>query len=430
MTTPDRGASVRPLLALVIPGIVVGSASALTLIAVSAVASRLEEILWTTVPNALGVSGDSAAWFVLMLTLTGLAVGLVVTFAPGHAGPDPATTGLAEPPMAPRVLPGLALALVLVLAGGVSLGPENPILAINISLAVALGLRAMPGLPAGAWSGFAFAGTIGAMFGTPLGAALLLSELPGERGRPLWDRLFGPLVAAGAGTMTVLLLRGESFALDVEPYTSPQPIDLLSGSLIAVAAAAMGMVAVYAFPVVHATFRRLGRPVVALLVGGLVLGVLGAVGGPISLFKGLEQMKELTQRAAEFTPAGLAMLGVIKLAALLIASGSGFRGGRIFPSVFAAVAFGLLFSALFPGVPKAVALAASLVGMLVAVTRSGWLAIFMAALMVGDPAVIPLLVIIVLPAWLVVTGRPEMIVAKREADPQDAAGASSAYSPL
>ena len=45
-------------------------------------------------------------------------------------------------------------------------------------------------------------------------------------------------------------------------------------------------------------------------------------------------------------------------------------------------------------------------------------------------AVIPLLVIIVLPAWLVVTGRPEMIVPKPVADRQDAAGASSAYSPL
>ena len=43
-------------------------------------------------------------------------------------------------------------------------------------------------------------------------------------------------------------------------------------------------------------------------------------------------------------------------------------------------------------------------------TRSGWLAIFMGGLMVGDPSLLPLLAVVVLPAWLVVTGRPEMVV--------------------
>jgi hypothetical protein len=78
--------------------------------------------------------------------------------------------------------------------------------------------------------------------------------------------------------------------------------------------------------------------------------------------------------------------------------------------VFAGVALGLFVYAVFPGVPEAIALGASLLGILVAVTRSGWLAIFMAALMIGDPVLLPELVVIVLPAWLVVTGRPEMVV--------------------
>jgi H+/Cl- antiporter ClcA len=141
-----------------------------------------------------------------------------------------------------------------------------------------------------------------------------------------------------------------------------------------------------------------------------VLGILGVLGGPISLFKGLDEMKELTETAADYAPAGLALLVVVKLSALIVASGSGFRGGRIFPSVFAAVAFGLFIHALIPQVPEAVALAASLVGVLVAVTRSGWLALFMGELMIGDPTILPVLAVVVLPAWLVVTGRPEMVV--------------------
>ena len=398
------------LLPLVIPGVVIGIASALILLGVSLVSNVIEDAVWSTLPATIGFSPDSPAWIVAVLTTAGLAVGLVVMFVPGHAGPDPATTELAAPPLPVRVLPGLTIALVITLASGVSLGPENPILAVNVGLAAALGLRLVPRIPVAAWSGLAISGTLGAMFGTPLGAALLLSESPDTSGRPLWDRLFGPLIAASAGALTMIALGGESFALTLDPYGSPAMLDVLTGSLIAVVAAIAGMAAVYAFPWIHAGFHRLGSPLVALVAGGFVLGLLGVVGGEISLFKGLEQMKELTATAADYAPAGLGLLVIVKLVALLVASGSGFRGGRIFPSVFAAVAFGLFVHALFPAIPEAVALAASIIGVLVAVTRSGWLSIFMAELMVGDPVILPVLAVAVLPAWLVVTGRPQLVV--------------------
>ena len=127
----------------------------------------------------------------LVLTLAGLVIGLVVAAVPGHAGPDPATTELAAPPLPMGTLPGLAVAMILMLASGVSLGPENPILAINIGLAAGFGLKLIPRSPP-SWRGLAFAGTIGAMFGTPVAAALLLSELPGNPRIRLWDRLFAP----------------------------------------------------------------------------------------------------------------------------------------------------------------------------------------------------------------------------------------------
>ena len=410
MAEAPRRSPASQLLPLVLPGIVVGVASALILIAVSELAKAIQDVIWDTLPANLGIASDSPGWILGVLTLTGLVVGLVVTFVPGHAGPDPATTELAAPPLPLAVLPGLAVALVITLASGVSLGPENPILAVNIGLAAAIGMRVVPRIPVPAWAGLALSGTLGAMFGTPLGAALLLTESPDASGRPLWDRLFGPLIAASAGALTMLLLGGESFALSIEPYGSPQLIDLVTGSLVAVAAALLGLAAIYAFPVVHAAFHRLGPPIVVLTVGGFVLGILGVIGGPISLFKGLDEMKELTATYADYAPAGLAALAVIKLIAVIVASGSGFRGGRIFPSVFAAVAFGLFVHAVVPQIPEEVALAASVVGVLVAVTRSGWLALFMGELMIGDPTILPVLAVVVLPAWLIVTGRPEMVV--------------------
>ncbi len=186
----------RQLLPLVIPAIVVGVVSAALLFGAERFAKVVEDVIWTTIPDALGVSSSGPAWIFLVLTLAGLVIGLVVAAVPGHAGPDPATIELAAPPLPLGTLPGLAIAMILMLASGVSLGPENPILAINIGLAAGLGLRLIPRVPLPVWSGLAFAGTIGAMFGTPVAAALLLSELPGNPRIRLWDRLFAPLVAA------------------------------------------------------------------------------------------------------------------------------------------------------------------------------------------------------------------------------------------
>jgi H+/Cl- antiporter ClcA len=80
----------------------------------------------------------------MMLTLTGLAVGLVIRYSAGHGGPDPATEPLIGAPVQISALPGLLVALVLGLAGGVSLGPEHPVMVLNIALAVALGGKLFP----------------------------------------------------------------------------------------------------------------------------------------------------------------------------------------------------------------------------------------------------------------------------------------------
>jgi hypothetical protein len=86
--------------------------------------------------------------------------------------------------------------------------------------------------------------------------------------------------------------------------------------------------------------------------------------------------------------------------------------------VFAGVAMGLGINALFPAIPQTLTVAASLLGILVAVTRSGWLALFMSAFLVGESTMIPVMCIAILPAWLVVTGRPEMIIKPASPDPR------------
>lgn len=403
-------APARRLLPLVAPALVVGIACALILLGVSLLAERLQDVLWGTLPDALGVGRFSSLWMIVMLTATGLAVGLVLRAVPGHGGPDPATTGLVDAPMRPSIVPGLLLVTALALAGGVSLGPENPITAANIALAFWLGRRAAPGAPAELWVALAAAGTIGALFGTPIAAALILSETLASQPGPgaFWDRLFAPLAAGTAGALTMSLIAEPSFDLSLPAYSGPHWGDLLAALLIASAGALLGMLAVYAFPVVHRAFRALRHPVLALTAGGLALGLLGALGGHLTLFKGLDEVKEIAGDPDGWSPGEFAVMAVVKMAALAVAATCGFRGGRIFPAVFAGAALGLCAHALVAAVPPALAVSCAVLGVLLAVTRQGWVSLFTAAVLVSDASVLPLLCAATLPAWLLVTGRAQM----------------------
>ncbi|MET8081160.1 ion channel protein [Streptomyces sp. NPDC005303] len=400
----------RVLLPLILPALVVGVGASLLLLGVSVAAEQLQHVLWRNLPDALGVGRYSVLWMLVMLTATGVAVGLVVWKSPGHAGPDPATLGLDAPVLPLAVLPGLLLATGLMLAGGPSLGPENPIIAVNVALAFWLGRRLLPRMPRGLWPALAESATIGALFGTPVAAALVISEaLAGRELRgALWDNVFGPLAAAAAGALTVTLLDHPSFDLHLPPFGHPGWGDLLAALVIASTAALLGMAAVLALPYVHGAFARLRHPMVALPVGGFVLGLLAAVGGRLTLFKGLDEIDELAADPAGWSAGQFATMTVVKLAALLVAASCGFRGGRIFPAVFVGVAFGLCAHALVDAVHPALGVAAGVLGMLLAVTRQAWVSLFTAAVLVASPAILALLCVASLPAWLLVTGRPQM----------------------
>lgn len=408
---PPFRVPVGDLVRLTVPAVVVGVGSAVTLLGLSRLAGVIESWVWDDLSAAVGLASDSAPWIVGVLTVTGLLVGLVVRYAPGHAGPDPATIDLVADPLPLRVLPGLALALVLMLAGGVSLGPENPVIGLNVGLAVALGMRFLPRVRAPIWLAMAVAGTVGALFGTPIAAALVFSELDaGDRRIPLWDRLFAPLVAATAGSLTVLQLEDLSLSVAVPAYTYGGLPDLGIAIAVAVAAALLGLVAVYVFVPAHRLFHHLGHPVLMLGAAGLVLGLLGALGGEVTLFKGLTQMQELPGLAATTTALGFLAVAGIKMLAMVVAATSGFRGGRIFPALFAGVAVGFAVHQAWDGVPLALAVGAAVVGIVVAVTRNGWLSLFIAAAVVPQVALAIPLLLATLAAWLVVTNRPALIV--------------------
>ena len=399
----------RTMLLLAIPALIIGVASSLVLIVVMKVASVLQAMLWTALPAQLGVSVDSPGWIMLMLTLTGVAVGLVIRFSPGHAGPDPALEPLIGAPVPPSALPGLIIALILGLAGGVSLGPEHPIMAVNIGMAVFLGSRILPRVGALDWTILASAGTIGALFGTPVAAALIFSQtLTSNNDVPLWDKLFAPLMAAAAGALTTSLFFHPHFSLSLPHYGQMHIADIFSGAIVVAIAIALGMIAVWCLPRLHRLMHRLKHPVLILGAGGLMLGVLGAIGGTVTLFKGLDEMQQLAFSQV-FSVSDYLLFALVKLAALVVAAACGFRGGRIFPAVFIGVALGLMLHEHVDAVPAAITVSCSILGLVLVVTRDAWLSLFMAAVVVPDSPLFPLLCIVMLPAWLLLAGKPMMM---------------------
>lgn len=407
----------RTMLLLSLPAVAIGIASSLILIVVIKIASALQNLLWQRLPGTLGIAQDSPLWIIGVLTLTGIAVGLVIRFSQGHDGPDPACEPLIGAPVPPSALPGLIVALILGLAGGVSLGPEHPIMTVNIALAVAIGARLLPRVNRMEWTILASAGTIGALFGTPVAAALIFSQtLNGSSEVPLWDRLFAPLMAAAAGALTTGLFFHPHFSLPIAHYGQMEMTDILSGAIVAAIAIAAGMVAVWCLPRLHSMMHQMKNPVLVLGIGGFILGILGVIGGPVSLFKGLDEMQQMVANQA-FSTSDYFLLAVIKLAALVVAAASGFRGGRIFPAVFVGVALGLMLHEHVPAVPAAITVSCAILGIVLVVTRDGWLSLFMAAVVVPNTTLLPLLCIVMLPAWLLLAGKPMMMVNRPKQQP-------------
>lgn len=407
-TETDPNVTPRRLLLLAVPALLVGIVSALILWTLDRAADALSNVIWDAAPAALGVD-PNGWWIILVLTVTGFAVGLALQVLPGHGGADSATTELVAPPLPLKTLPGLALVTLLGLAGGVSLGPENPIIAINTAIMVAVFARLLPAVTPQISTLLAASATIGALFGTPVAAALVFTGLVAavRAGGSLWDKLFLPLAAAGAASITMHLLGAPPFAFDMPAYGPPQAFDILIGAAVACAVTLVGLIALYLFPLVYRTFHALRQPIIITTVGGLVLGILGFIGGPITMFKGLNQMGELLQDPSQYDAGQLAVIAGIKIVALLVAASALFRGGRVFPAAFIGVALGLLVSALFPSLNMSLVVACAVLGIVLVVARDGWLALFVAVAIPGDIELLPVLCIVVLPAWLLVSQVPE-----------------------
>ena len=265
-------------------------------------------------------------------------------------------------------------AFVSLIAGG-SLGPEAPLAdacgGMGTLVADKLKLDEQETRTMG-FSGVS--GMLAAFITSPFAGAILGMEAaqggPGGKQTYFWV-LFPSLLSSAVATVVFVLLSGRFFeTLYKFPAYTPRLVDLLYAVPLGVVGGAVGLLFMLTLKRLQQLFAPMKAHVVLRgLIGGLSLGIIGAF-LPLVLFSGEEGTADLITHAAEIGVVMLVVLGLLKLFSTTLLLATGWKGGYIFPIMFAGVAVGMAVNLIFPEIPVAVTVAATMAGALVAALKA------------------------------------------------------------
>lgn len=371
----DPQAKPGPYIKLMALVAVLGLISALVTFAFMALVHAGTGAVWEQTAVALGM--DPRLFTVLVCAIGGLLVGLLVKlFGDQNAifaelMLEFGKTGRFNYRHAPGIV---VTAFVSLIAGG-SLGPEAPLAdacgGIGTLMADKLKLDERETRTMG-YSGVS--GMLASFITQPIGGAILGLESAqgGTSGKQtyFWV-LFPSLLASAVATVLFVLLTGQFFATLYQfPDYTPQLRDLLYAVPLGLVGGVVGLL----FMLSLQRLRQLLQPMKAHVVlrgllGGLAMGIIGAL-LPLTLFSGEEQTLDLITNAAEIGVLMLIVLALVKLFVTALLLTTGWKGGYIFPIMFASVALGMAVNLLFPAIPVAVAVAGTMAGAMVATLRA------------------------------------------------------------
>jgi H+/Cl- antiporter ClcA len=374
--------------------------------------------VYTNLPGDLGY--DSAPWWwpLPWLALAGVLTAFAIGRLPGTGGHVPAE-GLKTGggPTEPIELPGILLAALATLGLGLVLGPEAPLIALGMGLAV-LGVRLLKrdapeqvvGLLASAGS-FAAISTV---FGSPVIGAVILIEAAGLGGPRMPLILLPGLLSAGIGSL-VFIGMGDWSGLSTSAWAlKPFSLPAFSGpgwGDFAWTIALSIVAAVLVFAIVQVA--RLSKQVVstrpfllttvaALVVGGLAIGFNQATDKPtdVVLFSGQDAFGKVLEDASTLSLSTLFLLLGLKGLAWSISLGN-FRGGPTFPALFLGLVGGLL-AARLPGYSETPAVAAMIGAGVASMLRLPLASVVLALLLTAQAglAVAPLIIVAVTVAYI------------------------------
>lgn len=185
----------------------------------------------------------------------------------------------------------------------------------------------------------------------------------------------------------------------VPPYTFVLP-DALYAALFGLAGAFGGVLFIGSYRLFTRLLAPLtGRHLLQGLLGGAGLGLVGIV-APIALFSGQIQFRTVLETGAD---AGAVMLLAIVFAKILASTwcmATVFKGGPVFPLIFAGGTLGMMADILAPTVPTALAVSAVMAGMIVCMLKMPFVVILLLALVFLQPDVVPVVIIATLAGHL------------------------------
>jgi len=379
--------------------------------------TRVQQFLFTELPNQTFGGAAPAWWPVPWLVLCGLLTGLAIRFLPGNGGHSPAL-GFKPGggPVTGRELIGVAVAALTTLSLGAVLGPEAPLIAIGGGLAALTVHLVKKDAPPMALTIMASAGSFAAistLLGSPVLAAFFIMEAAGIGGMTLSLVALPGLLASGVGALVFIGLDNWtglgtfSLALTSVPPGVPPTLASLGWAIVMGAVGALfgwsiRWVGLSLRPIVHRN-RILVTSVLGLLIGltAMAYQLLSGRSFTQVLFSGQDALPQLVANAADYSVGGVTLLIVAK-ALVYGLSLSAFRGGPIFPSIFVGAALGIAASGL-PGMDLAPAIAMGMGAVCVAMLRLPLTSTLLATLLLGvdGVSVTPQVVVAVAVAFLI-----------------------------
>ncbi|WP_442603093.1 chloride channel protein [Paenibacillus sp. KN14-4R] len=319
------------------------------------ITSLMTHLLWDVLPSTIHVQ----YWTILVCLVGGILVGLCQKYFGNY--PRNMEQVLAEFKETKRIdySTGFksALTALIVLSFGASLGPEAALVGIVGGLSTWVGdvlksrvkKKTIENQYKEIIIQYSVETTIGMIFRAPLiGTTPLIQERHDSKLLKLIKTtVYIITTAAGFGVFVLLSkIDNRQFAIaDFGPATIRVNEILALIPLILV-----GILLAQMYEFFGRIFHKLLRPldhykVIKAVIGGLVLGITGTL-LPLTMFSGEHGLTDLVVEWGSMSIYLLLILGIVKLFLTEFCLSTGWRGGHIFPIIFAGVSVGYAIAAL------------------------------------------------------------------------------------
>jgi H+/Cl- antiporter ClcA len=366
--------------------VIIGTLAGVAALAFTQIVRFGSELIWPEDIDYGWMGGEW--WWVAVLSLTGLIVGVMRLLLPVDNLSGSLTIIQESNVDRSTALPAIAISIVSMI-GGASLGPFDG----GVRAGATIGdwyssVRGLSKRETEVNTASGINGSLGGLLTAPVLATLFATELRWPIRRNLYRVLLPGLTASIFGFAVMFAIVGDTFLGVFElPGFEVEFWHLGMGAILGVVAAALSwLLGMTVYTIRRWILPAVSNQIARATLGGLILGLI-AVALPLTLASGKTQLGVEIEHV-EMLGAGL-LIGVVaaKIVAVAISLTTGFIGGPVMPALFIGGTAGLAIHALFPGIPVALAFSAMLVALPGVSIGAPFSMILLAVLTVGLGAV-------------------------------------------